>query len=318
MWSIMVNHMDGFLSLKEAALFSGRSESTLKRLIARVLDEHRHNQSLIDQIIRKRQAAKGYFWFISKEFLIKEFGLGEPGGDRDRSSERSKTQTGEPVDDRAAGHRTLESEIIAILKEQLRVKDEQIRNFQERDKEYNILLKTFQDKLFLLEGGRTQENPEVRQEQTPEGGREEEAVGDPFAAAAPWPEEEGVADSEQETSAADGWAEEEMPVPDEELAATMESTAAQEQPVGAESSGGEGETEGAAEAVAVADTPSVQQQEATVVPDAGVSGQAGREEEPPVPVAAAQASDGQGAGEGSATPLPPEKKKGFWRRVFGG
>ena len=318
MWSTMVNHMDTFLSLKEAAEFSGRSESTLKRLIARVLNEHRHDQSLIDQVIKKRQAAKGYFWFISKKFLTEEFALGESVDDHGRSGERPKAHDGEPVDDRMAGQRTLESEIIAILKEQLRVKDEQIRNFQERDREHNILLKAFQDKLFLLESGRGQDDPVAHREQAPDGGRgEETTAADPFGAAPAWPEE-GMAEGEQDAPEADVGTEEETAVTDEEMTAAVESAAEEEQAAVAEPSGGEGEAEGVPEMADVGDTGSVQQQEGTAGGDEGMAEQIGRAEETPAPVAAAPVSGEQGAGEGSEVAPPPTKKKGFWRRVFGG
>ena len=46
----------------------------------------------------------------------------------------------------------LENDIVALLKEQLKVKDKQINELIERSREANILLKGLQNQLFLTEG----------------------------------------------------------------------------------------------------------------------------------------------------------------------
>jgi hypothetical protein len=293
----MVNHMNNFISIKEAAAFSGRSESTIKRLILKVLEEHRDDQAMVDQVIQKQRAAKGYFWYISRDFLTIELGLDRPmddhgapaGQSSGQSAERPKAANGEPVSDQVVDQWGLASEIIAILKEQLKVKDEQIRNFQERDKENNILLKTFQDKIFLLEGGRPH-NERVVYEDQPERvwERGPEESGEPEGDAATEPQQErgeaGNADVREEGDTGGVTDEEEIagsPEPDREAPSEVEEKRGDSVgEVPREEAGGEAATAAAAAAVEVDEKKTPE--------------------------------------EGSQLPTVSGMKRGFWRRVFGG
>jgi membrane-anchored protein YejM (alkaline phosphatase superfamily) len=122
-----------FLSVKEASLLSGKSESTLKRFI---LKEYKTGKSKKDQTlnqkIKKEKAPKGFFWFIAEDFLKESF---------DTPKEKE----------------SLENTTIQILHEQLKTKDEQIKSLLERQRENNILMKGLQEKVFVLESGTPEE-----------------------------------------------------------------------------------------------------------------------------------------------------------------
>ena len=304
----MVNHMNNFISIKEAAAFSGRSESTIKRLILKVLAEHRDDQAMVDQVIQKQRAAKGFFWYISRDFLTIEFGLDRPvddhgapaGQSSGQSAERPKAANGEPLNDQVVDQWGLAGEIIALLKEQLKVKDEQIRNFQERNKENNILLKTFQDKIFLLEGGRPhnerviyEDQPERAWERDPENRTEPQ--GDVSAGSQQERGEEGDTDVRERGEGGE--------VEDEETISAVpddEGIAGSPEPDGHAPARSEAERGDSIEK-APGEVKEEEEQASTAAPAV------------PAEVTAKKTAE-----EGTRLPGVSEKKRGFWRRVFGG
>lgn len=149
-----------FLSLKESSQLTGKSESTLKRLVQKIYKESKKTKKykgeLVDQIIKKEKAPKGFFYFISRDFIEKEFSFGQPMDDQKEYFERPKEKNGQPKRSDLP-----ESEIIKILQNQLEVKDEQIKSLLERQRENNILIKNFQEKFALLEGRKDFEEAEV-------------------------------------------------------------------------------------------------------------------------------------------------------------
>ncbi len=122
-----------FLSVKEASILSGKSESTLKRFIQKVYQSGKSKKDqMLDQKIKKEKAPKGFFWFIAEDFLKESF---------DTPKEKE----------------SLENMTMKILHEQLQTKDEQIKSLLERQRENNILMKGLQDKVLVLESGKPKE-----------------------------------------------------------------------------------------------------------------------------------------------------------------
>ena len=108
-----------FISIKEASIISGKSESTLKRFIQKVYQSGKSKKDqMIDQKIKKEKAPKGFFWFIAEDFLKESFGAPKK-------------------------KESLENLTIQILHDQLKTKDEQIKSLLERQRENNILMKNF-------------------------------------------------------------------------------------------------------------------------------------------------------------------------------
>lgn len=121
-----------FISIKEASLLTGKSESTLKRFVQKNFSVGKPKGiPKNNQNIRREKAPKGYFWYIEENFLLENF-----------PAEHSATQS--PAEN---------SDIIQILKEQLEKKDEQISQLLDRQRESNILTKNLQDKVLALEPG---------------------------------------------------------------------------------------------------------------------------------------------------------------------
>ena len=121
-----------FLSIKEASLLTGKSESTLKRFVQKNFSSSNSKGTpKNNQNIKREKAPKGYFWYIEENFLLENF-----------SAEHSETQS--PAEN---------SDIVKILKEQLEKKDEQISQLLDRQRESNILTKNLQDKFLTLEPG---------------------------------------------------------------------------------------------------------------------------------------------------------------------
>jgi len=132
------------ISIKDAIAFTGRSERTIRRLLK---TGHIAGQ--------KTKGVKGDEWLIDKESLIKAFQMTGMTGNMDRQ------KTGhDNLDDR-----TDDNPIIMILQKQLDEKqqqliekDKQIENLHrtiqemiERDRESNIIIKSQQEQLKLLE-----------------------------------------------------------------------------------------------------------------------------------------------------------------------
>lgn len=133
------------LSIKEASLLTGKSESTLKRFVQKNFSYgNSKGTPKEDQNIQREKAPKGFFWYIEENFLLENF----------------------PLLQESAQKKEENSDIVKILKEQLEKKDEQIFQLLARQREQNILTKTLQDKVVALESGEIKHGtPVVNQEE---------------------------------------------------------------------------------------------------------------------------------------------------------
>jgi len=116
-----------FLTPREASELTGKSEITIKRLAKQLFNKATtNNDHKVLSLITKKKAPKGFFWKIEEEFLKEQFNI---------SSSKEKEENSENK----------------MLKEQIKIKDSQISQLLERQRETNILLKNSQDKNLLLE-----------------------------------------------------------------------------------------------------------------------------------------------------------------------
>lgn len=136
---------NSFLSIKDAAQQYGKAEITIRRLVRSLTKDGRNrdrkyvNPDVVEvKELRKKQ--KAFAYAISREFLERLYGL---------SGETPVIQNKE--------QQTETSIAIESLRDQLHVKDEQIRalnqtleSLSERQRETNILMKGLQEK-FLIE-----------------------------------------------------------------------------------------------------------------------------------------------------------------------
>ncbi|MFO1003490.1 MAG: hypothetical protein U0936_24420 [Planctomycetaceae bacterium] len=137
--------MTKFLTVKEAAKLSGKSPSSVRRIIYPILDDESHpDRHHIEPDIATAQALRlkgeNFAWKISEDLLRREVPEGE-------SKSKGDTRSGSMVDDQSAA-------IIEILRGQLDIKDQQIaaqneviKGLSERVREGNILMGSLQQQL---------------------------------------------------------------------------------------------------------------------------------------------------------------------------
>ncbi|MCA8996506.1 MAG: hypothetical protein KDA80_05970 [Planctomycetaceae bacterium] len=148
--------MDQFLPIKDAVKLTGKSESTIKRMIREVVNDPGHDdRSLIlpssEEIEEKRKSGEPYIWRIHRDLLLKRFPPedgSEPSGanpvqtaDQDRGS----TQIMEVLREQLQS----KDRQIATLETQLDRKDQQIHSLNERMHETHILMNELQKRLAI-------------------------------------------------------------------------------------------------------------------------------------------------------------------------
>jgi len=134
---------EDFITIREASELTGKSDKVIRGLIKDLLKQS--NPEATD-LIRQDKTGGGFIYKINKDFLLKELKISEPA---DPVKEQVEPQS-------------IVKEVIEALKSQLNIKDRQIKDLGnkidgliERDRETNIILKSLQDKVFLLGAGQT-------------------------------------------------------------------------------------------------------------------------------------------------------------------
>lgn len=149
---------DDFITIREAVKLTDKSDITIRRLIKHLLKQ---NNPEATQMIKQEQVGGGFIYKINKDFLLKELKISEPTKEPEEKKELSdktkRKQITEPLN--------IIREIIKTLKNQLYIKDKQIESLSnkidqliERDRETNIILKSLQDRVFMLEGAKMSQN----------------------------------------------------------------------------------------------------------------------------------------------------------------
>jgi hypothetical protein len=141
------------LTASEAIKLTGKSESTIKRMLREIVADPMHgDRALIDpshdEVEKRKAAGDSYVWRIAPELLLKRFPVESTG-----EAPTADAPTGQPTSNL----------VVTILREQLQSKDEQIRtleiqldrkddqiaNLNERQRESNILMKELQQRLAI-------------------------------------------------------------------------------------------------------------------------------------------------------------------------
>jgi hypothetical protein len=150
--------MAPFLTVKEASQLTGKSSSSIRRIIYPIIhdDAHpdrSHVQPMVEEVMALRMKGENFAWRLSEELLLREF----------------PTETrSEQVPDSPPGKATSagQAELVSILRRELDIKNGQIQQqgeliakhveliggLSERLREGNILIGTLQQRLALPDG----------------------------------------------------------------------------------------------------------------------------------------------------------------------
>lgn len=137
-----------FLSLKEAEEFTGKSRSSLRRFVEAITkaDNHPDRKYLdpsVERVAELHASNHPFSWRISQELLDREFS-------KQGSTNASQTTTDDSTTNKFI---SLLEETVNMLNTELAQKNKQIAEFQERQRETNILLQQTTEKLVMLTEG---------------------------------------------------------------------------------------------------------------------------------------------------------------------
>jgi hypothetical protein len=149
--------MPTFLTVREAAQLTGKSPSSIRRVISPILqdDKHadrKHIQPSVDDAMKLRMQGENFAWKLNEDFLRRVVPI-EPGPEKGTSGASSRPSSGE-------------GELLAMLRRELDIKNQQITvqseligkqmelisGLGERLREGNILIGGLQQRLALTDG----------------------------------------------------------------------------------------------------------------------------------------------------------------------
>ena len=193
--------MSQFITIKEAAILTGKAEITIRRLIKRLVSK---NDPEIESKVKQEKTPSGYIYKVDKEWLIKELNMdyllskqehGQPSSQTNQedrqatNQENSHQQKSESVKEKSADQEgkqnkketdhtiKIQQEVISILREQLQAKDKQLeeKHLENQElirgqREAVITISKLTDKMLLTEGSQDAE-PEIV-ENAPENARQ--------------------------------------------------------------------------------------------------------------------------------------------------
>ena len=122
------------LSLTEAQEYTGKSRSSLRRFVESIVkaDEHADRGLIlptVSEVVQLKVDRHPFSWKISKELLDREFMATNQSFNEGESNPSS------------AGLVTVLNKTIGMLEKELEEKNKQIAEFQERQREFNFLIK---------------------------------------------------------------------------------------------------------------------------------------------------------------------------------
>lgn len=141
--------MPTFLTVKEAATRTGKSPSSIRRIIYPIIADEKHAdrthvEPSVEDVVNLRMRGENFAWRISDELLLRAVPV-EPASPA-------------PASSRSAA--SVDAELVAMLRRELDTKNQQIaeqmqlmRDLGERLREGNVLLGALQQRL-ALPGGR--------------------------------------------------------------------------------------------------------------------------------------------------------------------
>ncbi len=147
--------MDQHLTVKEAVSLTGKSESTIKRLIREIVNHPDHSDRGYilppqDEVERRRQAGEPYVWKIDRQLLLRRFPQEETGEEGSRTAASGGgDQNAAPIIEVLREQLQSKDRQIQTLETQLDRKDTQIENLNERMHESNVLMNELQKRLAI-------------------------------------------------------------------------------------------------------------------------------------------------------------------------
>jgi hypothetical protein len=141
-----------FATVADARKLTGKSESTIKRLIREIVGDPDHPdrnaiQPSYAEMERLRDSGEPYIWKIDPSLLLRRFP--PKGATAESGSSGVAIPSGDIVVQVLQEQLHSKDEQIRVLEKQLDRKDEQISNLNERQRETNILMKELQQRLSL-------------------------------------------------------------------------------------------------------------------------------------------------------------------------
>ena len=140
--------MNKRLTVSQARQLTGKSESTIKRMIREIASNPSHpDRDLIvpsaTEIQQLKANRRPYVWRIAEELLSRRFLLSE-ANDEDSSEPASSPQVEQEIAFLKQQLSNKDAQFRALEK-QLEAKDLQIQNLNERHRESNVLMKNLQE-----------------------------------------------------------------------------------------------------------------------------------------------------------------------------
>ena len=146
-----------FITIREATELTGKADITIRRLIKDLIKQDNPEAT---HLIKQEKTGGGFVYKINGDFLLRELKISEPT----KEPEEKKELADKTAEKQQAEPPEIIKGVIATLTDQLKVKDTQIRGLGnkidsliERDRETNVLLKGLQDRVFMLEAPKEQE-----------------------------------------------------------------------------------------------------------------------------------------------------------------
>jgi hypothetical protein len=143
--------MINFLTMKEAATLTGKSPSSIRRIIYPIIhdDKHadrKHVRPTVEEVKQLRTKGENFPWQVSEELLRREVPIGEASSKPHSTTHGSSAATGSDA-------------LVDMLRRELDIKNQQItqqmdliNGLSERLREGNILIGSLQQHLALPDG----------------------------------------------------------------------------------------------------------------------------------------------------------------------
>lgn len=146
---------DAFITVREAATMTGKSDTSIRRLIVPIIKAENHPDRVhilptVEEVLQLRIKGESFAWKIEAAWLAEAIPLGTPGDRRNQESDSDTASSG----------------LIAMLQKELEIKNSQISQanaiigqhaelisgLTERIREGNVLIGTLQERLALTDG----------------------------------------------------------------------------------------------------------------------------------------------------------------------
>jgi hypothetical protein len=162
-----------FLTVKEAARLTGKSPSSIRRVIYPIIHDDHHAdreqvQPTVEDALQLRMKGENFAWRLSEELLRREFPV---------ESSQEKASTAAAAKTTAHG----DSDLLAMLRRELDIKNQQITQqgeligkqmelisgLSERLREGNVLIGTLQQRFSLPDGRAGNQPISIKTKQAP-------------------------------------------------------------------------------------------------------------------------------------------------------